>query len=132
MRDPFVRLEYKHGTSNKFYEIWVEPAGSISGGGMAGFVVNFKYGRIGTTGLFGTKTPTALSHHAALQVFMKVRDEKISKGYDIVVTTDPNKAQAVEPLKMVLLDKAVPKAQKKPETKPKKNEGDEPFRGIIL
>lgn len=135
MRDPFVRLEYidppKH---EKFYELWVEPAGPISGG-FAGFVVNFRYGRIGTVGLMGTKTPKSVSHVAATSIFVEVRNEKMAKGYGIVSDVDPDSKKKTLPLlTMPKIEQDLPKGDPKKKTKKpaKPKDDDKPYRSIII
>ena len=53
-----VTLYYKEGSSDKIYEVSVESSGT-------GFVVNFAFGRRGSTLQTGTKTPAPLEYSAA-------------------------------------------------------------------
>jgi hypothetical protein len=75
----FRRLECKTGGHNKFYELWMEQKGSSDY-----WFVNFKYGAIGTSGLSGSKTPTAMMKHLASGIYNKLLTEKLGKGYSTV------------------------------------------------
>lgn len=66
-------LEYREGSSDKVYHVWIENVG-------ANHFVKFKYGRRGSTLMAGTKIgPT----HAAkaVEVYNKIVSEKTGKGY---------------------------------------------------
>lgn len=54
-----ITLYYREGSSDKMYEVIIEPQG-------AGFVVNFAYGRRGSTMNTGTKTQTPVDYDAAI------------------------------------------------------------------
>lgn len=84
----YTRLEYKVGSSNKFYEVWIQEADPMKHNG---FVVNFRYGRIGTPGNLSTKTPSPVSLAMAEKVFSNVRLEKEWKGYQPVLVKDYDK-----------------------------------------
>lgn len=135
MKDPFVRMELRDPPKhNKFYEVWVEPASPISGG-FAGFVVNFRYGRIGTAGLIGTKTPKPVSSGTASVIFMEVRSEKTAKGYEVVSKADPDSAKKTLPLlTMPKIEQDLPKGDPKKKTKKpaKPKDDDKPYRSIII
>ena len=67
-------LYYKQGSSDKVYSASIEPAGDL-------FVVNFAYGRRGSTLTAGTKTAQPVPLAKAEQVFNKLVAEKRGKGY---------------------------------------------------
>ena len=67
-------LYYREGSSDKEYHVRLEPKDN-------GFVVNFAYGRRGSTLTTGTKTSAPVYHDAALMIFDKLVKEKKAKGY---------------------------------------------------
>lgn len=67
-------LYYRNGSSDKEYRVWIEPKDD-------GFVVNFAYGRRGSTLTTGTKTKAPVTEAAAATLFDKLVAEKTSKGY---------------------------------------------------
>ena len=69
-----VALYYHEGSSDKVYQAAIEPAGSQ-------FVVNFAYGRRGTTLTTGTKTSSPVDYPAAKKIYTKLISEKKAKGY---------------------------------------------------
>jgi len=69
-----VALYYQEGSSDKVYQAAIEPAGSR-------FVVNFAYGRRGTTLTTGTKTSSPVDYAAAKKIYTKLVSEKKAKGY---------------------------------------------------
>ena len=69
-----VALYYREGSSDKVYQAAIEPVGSQ-------FVVNFAYGRRGTTLTTGTKTSSPVDYPAAKKIYTKLVSEKKSKGY---------------------------------------------------
>jgi bifunctional non-homologous end joining protein LigD len=69
-----VSLYYREGTSDKEYHVRLEARGD-------GFVVNFAYGRRGSTLSTGTKTSAPVYYDAALMIFDKLVKEKKAKGY---------------------------------------------------
>ena len=69
-----VSLYYREGSSDKEYHASIEPAGPR-------FVVNFAYGRRGSTLNTGTKTNVPVDFDAACKAFEKLVKEKKSKGY---------------------------------------------------
>ncbi|MEQ1858448.1 MAG: WGR domain-containing protein [Chthoniobacteraceae bacterium] len=69
-----ITLYYKEGSSDKVYSVRIEPKDS-------GYVVNFAYGRRGSTMTTGTKTSTAVDYDAAKAIYDKLVKEKTSKGY---------------------------------------------------
>lgn len=69
-----VALYYREGSSDKVYQAAIEPVGDQ-------FVVNFAYGRRGTTLTTGTKTASPVAYSTAQQIYSKLVREKKSKGY---------------------------------------------------
>jgi len=69
-----VTLYYREGSSDKVYQASIEPQGE-------GFVVNFAYGRRGSTMNTGTKTQTPVDYDTATRIYTKLGNEKKAKGY---------------------------------------------------
>jgi bifunctional non-homologous end joining protein LigD len=69
-----ITLYYREGASDKVYQAAIEPAGDR-------FVVNYAYGRRGSTLTTGTKTSAPVEYDTAQKVFAKLVSEKKSKGY---------------------------------------------------
>ena len=69
-----ITLYFREGSSDKVYQASLQPRG-------AGFVVNFAFGRRGSTLQTGTKTVRPVDHQAALKVYDKLVREKMAKGY---------------------------------------------------
>jgi len=69
-----ITLFYREGSSDEVYQASIEPAGEL-------FVVNFAFGRRGSTLNTGTKTQTAVDYNTAARIFTKLVDEKRAKGY---------------------------------------------------
>ncbi len=67
-------LYFKEGSSDKEYHARIEKNGD-------GFVVNFEYGRRGSTLTAGTKTQNLISLDEAKKIFTKLVKEKMAKGY---------------------------------------------------
>lgn len=67
-------LYFKEGSSDKVYHVTLESKGK-------GHVVNFSYGRRGSTLITGTKTNTPVTMEEAAKVFQKLVNSKLSKGY---------------------------------------------------
>ena len=67
-------LYYREGSSDKVYQVSIEPAGER-------FVVNFAYGRRGSTLNTGTKTNVPVDYDDAKRIFDKLVKEKTAKGY---------------------------------------------------
>ena len=67
-------LYYRAGNSDKVYQVAVEPAGER-------YVVNFAYGRRGSTLSTGTKTNVPVDHARACAIFDQLVREKTAKGY---------------------------------------------------
>ena len=69
-----ITLYYRQGGSDKVYQASVEPSGDK-------YVVNFAYGRRGTTLQTGTKTQSPVDLGSARALYAKLVQEKTSKGY---------------------------------------------------
>ena len=69
-----ITLYYRGGSSDKVYQCRIEPAGER-------FVVNFAYGRRGSTLNTGTKTNVPVDYDAAKRTYDKLVKEKTAKGY---------------------------------------------------
>jgi bifunctional non-homologous end joining protein LigD len=69
-----ITLYFREGSSDKVYQACLQPKG-------AGFVVNFAFGRRGSTLQTGTKTAKPVDYQAALKVYDKLVREKMAKGY---------------------------------------------------
>jgi bifunctional non-homologous end joining protein LigD len=67
-------LYYREGSSDKIYQAAIEEA-------EGGFVVNFAFGRRGSTLSTGTKTPAPVPFDKAKSVFDKLVQSKLAKGY---------------------------------------------------
>ncbi|MEM1294448.1 MAG: WGR domain-containing protein [Verrucomicrobiota bacterium] len=70
-----ARLFFQEGTSDKVYEVDLCEAGDGE------FLVNFRYGRRGTSLKEGTKTPFPEPREKAEAIFEKLVTEKTRKGY---------------------------------------------------
>ena len=71
---PNITLYYREGSSDKVYQCQIEQAGER-------FVVNFAYGRRGSTLNTGTKTNVPVEYADAKRIFDKLVKEKQGKGY---------------------------------------------------
>src|SRR5712675_1394960 len=69
-----VTLYYREGSSDKMYQAAIEPAGEL-------FVVNFAYGRRGSTLNTGTKNSSPVDYDTARRTYDKLVREKMAKGY---------------------------------------------------
>lgn len=69
-----IVLEFREGASDKVYRAGIEKSGD-------GFVVNFAYGRRGTTLNTGTKTSRPVTYAEAEAVYKKLVLSKTAKGY---------------------------------------------------
>ena len=67
-------LHYRDERSDKVYRVAIEPRDG-------GYVVNFAYGRSGSTLATGTKTACPLYFDAAQKIYDRVVKEKLAKGY---------------------------------------------------
>ena len=71
-----ITLYYRQGSSDKVYQVAIDPSGT-------GFVVNFAFGRRGSSLQTGTKTPTPVDHEVATKIFDRLVKEKTAKGYTV-------------------------------------------------
>ena len=69
-----ITLYFKQGSSDKVYQATIEAKDG-------GFVVNFAFGRRGTTLTTGTKTQSPVPYDTAKAVYDKLVREKTAKGY---------------------------------------------------
>ena len=69
-----ITLYFREGNSDKVYQAGVQPK-------EGGFVVNFAFGRRGSTLQTGTKTAVPVDYQAAVKVYDKLVREKTAKGY---------------------------------------------------
>ena len=69
-----IELRFQEGTSDKVYRVALEASGD-------GFVVNFAYGRRGSTLNTGSKTSQPVSYAQATAIFAKLVKSKTAKGY---------------------------------------------------
>ena len=67
-------LEFREGNSDKLYQSTIESHGD-------GYVVNFAYGRRGSTLTAGTKTPDPVTLEQAKAIYRKLVASKVAKGY---------------------------------------------------
>ena len=69
-------LYFREGSSDKVYQANLEPRDG-------GWIVNFAYGRRGTTLTTGTKTSAPLLKEDARRIYEKLLREKTAKGYQV-------------------------------------------------
>jgi len=69
-----ITLYYREGSSDKVYQAAIEPEGEL-------FVVNFAFGRRGSTLSTGTKTSSPVDYATAKRTYDKLVREKQAKGY---------------------------------------------------
>ena len=69
-----ITLYYREGASDKVYQAAIETQGG-------GYVVNFAYGRRGSTLATGTKTQAPVSYDEAKTIYDRLVREKTAKGY---------------------------------------------------
>ena len=67
------------GRSDKVYQVQLERQEKDSDN--AGWIVNFQYGRRGSSFRGGTKTPYSLQYYAAKSLYEKLIRSKLTKGY---------------------------------------------------
>ena len=84
-----VSLEYREGTSDKVYEVDLCEVGPDQ------FVVNFRYGRRGSTLRDGSKTPISVSEQDAIAIFGKLVKSKTDKGYRNPSVAVPTSTESV-------------------------------------
>ena len=90
----------------------------------SGWKVDFAYGRIGKPLNYSTKTPHTVSEYTAHRIVSMLRDEKESKGYEVVnVVQEADPAPATVTPPATASKASAPKKATKPEkvvdTKPK-------------
>jgi len=66
------------GTSDKVYQVQLEP---VQHGEDFRYAVNFQFGRRGGTLQTGTKTPEPVAYDQAKSIYLKLLEDKTSKGY---------------------------------------------------
>ncbi len=69
-----ITLYFREGSSDKVYQAAIEPKGEL-------FVVNFAFGRRGSTLNTGTKTSSPVDYETAKNTYDKLVREKMAKGY---------------------------------------------------
>ena len=69
-----ITLYFKQGTSDKVYKASLEEKNNL-------FIVNFAYGRRGSTLKTGTKTQEPVEFEKAKKIYDKLVNDKASKGY---------------------------------------------------
>jgi bifunctional non-homologous end joining protein LigD len=69
-----ITLYYREGPSDKVYQASIEPQGGL-------FVVNFAFGRRGSTLQTGSKTSEPVDYDSAKRIYDKLVREKKAKGY---------------------------------------------------
>ncbi len=69
-----ITLYFREGSSDKVYQCGIEPSGDL-------FIVNFAYGRRGSTMNTGTKTSSPVDYDTAKKIYDKLVREKTAKGY---------------------------------------------------
>ena len=67
-------LHYRDERSDKVYRVAIEPRDGL-------YIVNFAFGRSGSTLSTGTKTTSPLDFEAAQKIYDRVVKEKLAKGY---------------------------------------------------
>ncbi len=94
-------LLYQEGSSDKVYEVDLcQTAENL-------YVINFRYGRRGTTLKEGTKTARAVQLAPAQKAFDRLVASKVKKGYRDVTTrasTDTPAPESVEPVNVSVTD----------------------------
>jgi len=95
-----ISLYLREGTSDKVYEVDLCEAGEGE------FVVNFRYGRRGTTLREGTKTTFPVTRAEAEAVYAKLVESKTSKGYStsMPVESEQRVDRADEPSRSIASD----------------------------
>ena len=90
-----ISLAYREGSSDKVYHVQIEASSDIG----KLFLVNFQYGRRGSTLSSGSKTSSPVSLAEAEKIFDQLVREKMAKGYSESASGIPyvggNKAERV-------------------------------------
>lgn len=99
-----ITLYYREGSSDKVYQAAIEPAGER-------FVVNFAYGRRGSTLSTGTKTNVPVDYDRAKAIYERLVREKSAKGYTpgadgapYQQTTNANRSTGILPMLLNPID----------------------------
>jgi bifunctional non-homologous end joining protein LigD len=77
-----TNLYYRDGRSDKVYQVQLD---HVDGG----FVVNFQFGRRGSSLQSGTKTPEPVPYETASRIYGRLLAEKKAKGYTVSETGTP-------------------------------------------
>ena len=80
MKPESLTLYYKDGSSDKVYFATLEKQMAV---GTHSWVVNFAYGRRGSTMTTGTKTQAPVDYTAAKKIYDKAIKDKTAKGYTV-------------------------------------------------
>ncbi len=83
-------LYYKQGTSDKQYRLQLEET-------TGGYLVNFQFGKTGSTLRTGTKTPTPVTFEDADKIYTKKLKEQLAEGYLYNETDGGNTYSEVNP-----------------------------------
>lgn len=75
MSEQNITLYFQNGSSDKVYKASIEQVGD------GGYLVNFAYGRTGSTLRAGTKTQAPVDAEKAQKIYDKLIKAKMSKGY---------------------------------------------------
>jgi len=113
-----ISLAYQEGTSDKVYEVDLCEV-TVAGGQPDQYVVNFRYGRRGTTLRDGTKTVAPVSWEQAERIFTRLVSSKLDKGYRYAAGSDvleespppPQPSEEQPPATAVDTDEIDPRAQ---------------------
>ncbi len=82
-----ISLHYQQGTSDKVYEVDLCEV-TVTSDQPARYVVNFRYGRRGTTLRDGTKTAAPVDRDQAQRIFSRLVSSKLNKGYQYAAGSD--------------------------------------------
>lgn len=82
-----INLYYRESRSDKVYQVQLD---HVDGG----YLVNFQFGRRGSSLQSGTKTPTPISYEAARKLYERLIAEKKAKGYTPSETGTPYQSSA--------------------------------------
>jgi bifunctional non-homologous end joining protein LigD len=101
-----ISLYYREGSSDKVYQVTLEQKGGA-------WIVNFAFGRRGTTLQSGTKTSSPVPYDKAKKIYDKIVAEKMAKGYTpaaggtpYVGTENAGKVSGILPQLLNLVDDA--------------------------
>ena len=75
-----VNLWYNDNRSDKVYNVKLE----LSDPNEQKWIVDFEYGRRGNNLVEGTKTPTPTKYQKAKQIYDKLIQSKVNKGYEYI------------------------------------------------